>query len=113
MNVSPVRFANYQISKPLSKPVFKGDDDDDDDKKESKLSKLFDDVDDMPPLATAAVSTAVWFGLGLAIDKLTGMVFKSMKQPITKSSLIINGVFALAMGTFSYFGAKKAEKDDD
>lgn len=111
MNVSPIRLANYQISKPLSQPVFRGDDDDD--KKESKWEKLIDDIDDMPPLATAAASTVVWFGLGLAIDKLTGMVFKSMKQPITKSSLIINGVFALAMGAFSYFGAKKAEKDDD
>ena len=111
MNISPVRLSSYQYSRSISQPVFRGDDDDD--KKESKLSKMLDDIDDMPPVATAVVTTGVWFGLGMALDKLTGMVFKSMKQPITKTSLIINGVFALGMGVLSYFGAKKAEKDDD
>lgn len=111
MNVSPVRMTNFSIQKNMSKPVFKGDDNDD--RKESKIEKFFDDIDDMPPLATAAVTTVGWFGLGLAMEKLTGMVFKSLKQPITKTSLIVNGVFALGMGTLSYFGAKKSEQDDD
>ena len=109
MNVSVVRMYNYQATKNLSKPVFRGDDDD---KKESKIEKFFDDIDDMPPIATAALSTVGWFGLGLAMEKLTNMVLKSSKPVITKTSLIVNGVFAVGMGALSYFGAKKEEDDD-
>lgn len=107
MQVQPIKIYNSNVSR-NSSFAFKGDD-----RKESKLEKFIDDIDDMPPLAVAAGTSVVWFALGLALEKLTGMVFKSMKQPITKSSLIINGVFALAMGTFSYFGAKQLDKDDD
>ena len=108
MQVQPIKIYNSNVSR-NSSFAFKGDDD----RKESKLEKFIDDIDDMPPLAVAAGTSVIWFALGLVLDKLPGMVFKSMKQPITKSSLIINGVFALAMGAFSYFGAKKLDKDDD
>ena len=42
----------------------------------------------------------------MGLDKLIGMVFKSMKSSL-KTSLIMNGIFGAVMGGMSYWRAKK------
>ena len=60
----------------------------------------------MPPAAVGLSSAVLWFGVGMGLDKLIGMVFKSMKSSL-KTSLIMNGIFGAVMGGMSYWRAKK------
>jgi len=102
MNISPIGVSN----KFNSRPVFKGDDN-----KDKNSERFIEKIENMSPLATGATSAVVWFGIGMIMDRLMGMIFKSLKQPITKTTLAVNGGFALMMGVLSYIGAKKKADD--
>ncbi len=102
MNVNSIGVSNNFNSR----PVFKGDE-----KTDKKVESFADKFDNMSPLASGATSAVVWFGIGMIMDRLMGMIFKSLKQPVTKTTLAINGGFALIMGVLSYIGAKKKDND--
>ena len=61
-----------------------------------------------PPAAFGVINGACWFGIGYAFDKVCKALFKTNSS--NKTSLIVNGAIGLAMGAFTYFKAKQAQK---
>ena len=64
------------------------------------------------PLKTAALSTAFWTAIGLGGDYIIMNKILKMKSS-KKQSLIINGLFGLVMGIFTFFKTKKMQKNEN
>lgn len=62
-----------------------------------------------PPAAMGAINGACWFGIGFVFDKACKAMFKTNTS--NKTSLIVNGLIGLAMGTYTYVKAKKLQKE--
>lgn len=74
--------------------------------KEKKSDEFLKKLENMPPAAVGLSSALLWFGVGIGIDRLVGVIFKSMKTSM-KSSLIWNGIFGAVMGGMAYWKARK------
>lgn len=74
--------------------------------KKKKSDEFLKKLENMPPAAVGLSSALVWFGIGIGLDRLVGVIFKSMKTSM-KSSLIWNGIFGAVMGGLAYWNARK------
>ena len=57
------------------------------------------------PATIGVLNGALWTGIGLASDKAFAFIFRSERK--LKSSLIVNGIIGLGMGTYAYVQARK------
>lgn len=71
-----------------------------------QISTTHKELPKLSPLQAGLFNGAVWFGAGLAIERITGAMFKSMKSSF-KVSLAMNGIVGLVAGTLAYIGTKK------
>ena len=61
------------------------------------------------PAGIGVFNGVCWFGIGMAFDKVCQKILKTNSS--TKTSLIVNSLVGLAMCTYSYYQAKKMEKN--
>ncbi len=111
MSVNPVSLSNTNLSKRCEVPNFTANTNEKpviqpSAAKVDSADKFISKIEKMPPAAVGLSSAVLWFGVGMGLDKLIGMVFKSMKSSL-KTSLIMNGIFGAVMGGMSYWRAKK------
>lgn len=76
-----------------------------------QISTTHKELPKLSPLQAGLFSGAIWFGAGLAIERITGAMFKSMKSSF-KVSLAMNGIVGLVAGTLAYIGTKKEAKQE-
>lgn len=101
MNITPVNYrTNYSMT---SKKV---------DKKEQNTAPLMqhDKVNKLnyPPIVVGILNGFCWSCLGFAFDKATSFLFKMKTN--AKTSMAVNGIIGVAMGTYAYIQAKKEAK---
>lgn len=111
MNTAPISNVNVNSNTTLSKrcnvPAFGNEENAKAPvKTETSADKFLKKTQTMSPAAVGISSAALWFGVGFAIDRLIGMVSKSMKSSL-KSSLIMNSVFGAVMGAMAFWRARK------
>lgn len=111
MSVNPVSLSNTNLSKRCEVPNFTANENEKSVTQPSaakvdSADKFISKIEKMPPAAVGLSSAVLWFGVGMGLDKLIGMVFKSMKSTL-KTSLIMNGIFGAVMGGMAYWRAKK------
>ena len=61
------------------------------------------------PTTMGVVNGVCWFGIGYLFDKACKAMFKTNVS--NKTSLILNGVIGLAMGTYAYVKSKQVQAD--
>ena len=76
--------------------------------KDAKTDEFIKKFENMPPAGVGLISGLAWFGIGIGLDRLVGVIFKQMKTSM-KSSLIWNGIFGVVMGAMSYWRARKED----
>lgn len=103
MNVSPISLRNnYSMTskksdkkEPTVPPMMQHD----------KINKL-----NYPPIVVGLLNGLCWSCVGVAFDKATSFLFKMKTNP--KTSMAVNGIIGLAMGTYAYVQAKKEAKQE-
>ena len=78
-------------------------------KDDEELQKVLDKLPKLSPVQLGIGDALLWFGIGLGTDRLLGKMFKFFKTPM-KTALITNGILGTAMGIYTYFKAKNAQK---
>lgn len=107
MSITPISAGSTNLQKRCEIPSFCGDETKQPQKPQSdSADKFISKIENLSPAAVGLGSAVLWFGVGIGLDRLIGMAFKSMKSSM-KTSLIVNGVFGAVMGVASYFKAKK------
>lgn len=66
-------------------------------------------LNEPPPIAIGLLSAAVWFGIGALMDKGISKMWKGYNYN-AKTSMWMNGVFGLVMGTVDFFRARKSNQ---
>lgn len=74
--------------------------------KDVKTDEFIKKFENMPPAGVGLISGLAWFGIGIGLDRLVGVIFKQMKTSM-KSSLIWNGIFGAVMGAMAFWRARK------
>ena len=109
MNINPVSYENKNLSKRCNNPVFTANQPAQttaNTQQNDKADEFLKKIENMSPAAIGLTTAAGTFAISFAIDRLLGAAFKFFRSDI-KSSLIMNGVFGLAIGLISYIKAKK------
>ena len=106
MSLTPVTANNTNLSKRCSMPNFGAGKVANQPAKlpsdtSTSADKFINKIEKMPPAAVGLSSAALWFGVGIGIDRVLGMIFKGMTTS-PKSSLLMNGIFGAVMGTMAY-----------
>ena len=64
------------------------------------------------PVKSAVVNTVIWTGFGLGFDFLVmNKLLKWKSSP--KQSLLINGIFGLIIGIYTFFKTKRMQEEDN
>ncbi len=94
MNVSPISYNSHITMKA--------------NQQKPKMSERMSSVISSPA-GIGAVAGIGAFGIGLGVDKICSAMFGMAKN--LKTSLIVNGLVAGAIGLYTYVQAKSAEKE--
>lgn len=65
-------------------------------------------INEPPAIAIGLLSASIWFGIGTLMDKGISKIWKGYKYN-AKTSMCINAVFGLVMGTMDFFRARKSQ----
>jgi hypothetical protein len=61
-----------------------------------------------PPAVIGVMNAVCWAAVGATFDKLCSKLFKTNTNP--KTSLAVNSIIGLGMGTYAYLQANKLQK---